>query len=166
MFAIKKGNTEKRNYTVNILPCRINYNGPISTSKRYWNPSDLPDGQKVAFFRGKKLCGKHLRMPRTYQKVVLSKTDQIMPRLSKNTVENVTCNEKEQNLDEESDPIVHFVEEQSEFDSIVIWGHESLPDETVDPFARGIQEWIDFSALLHSYEDQTNDSERNLSVQC
>ncbi|POS84854.1 hypothetical protein EPUL_002452 [Erysiphe pulchra] len=167
MLAIKKGKVEKRKYTVNILPCLINHDGPFTTSKRYWNPVDQPDGLSVAFFRGKKLHGKRLRLPERYRKVVLSKTDETIPRKMQAFAENTTPTENEHIVeDEENDPIVKIVEEQCEFDDIMIWGHETLPDETTDPFVRGIQEWIDFSALLHTYDDDINDSESTSSVRC
>jgi hypothetical protein len=34
------------------------------------------------------------------------------------------------------------MEEQSDFDHIMLWGHEALPDEVTDPYVRGIEEWI------------------------
>lgn len=167
MLAIKKGNVEKRKYTVNILPCLINHDGPFTCSKWHWNPVDQPDGLSIAFFRGKKLHGKRLRLPERYRKVVLSKTDKIISREKQTFAENLAQTENEQiTEDEESDPIVKVVEEQSEFDNITIWGHETLPDETTDPFVKGIQEWIDFSALLHSYDDDSNDPESTSFVHC
>lgn len=43
---------------------------------------------------------------------------------------------------------VKVVEEQSEFEDIMIWGHESLPDEMADPYVRGMEEWIQFAEMV------------------
>lgn len=42
MLAIEKSKSHKGKCTPNILPCRINHNGPVHASKRYWNPITTP----------------------------------------------------------------------------------------------------------------------------
>jgi len=45
----------------------------------------------------------------------------------------------------DAEPDVKIMEEQSAFDEITVWGHESLPEDTADPYVKGIEEWISFS---------------------
>jgi ribonuclease H2 subunit C len=51
----------------------------------------------------------------------------------------------EDDQDSEDTPKVKVMEEQSEFDDIMIWGHEALPEDTADPYVRGMEEWIAFA---------------------
>jgi ribonuclease H2 subunit C len=149
MLAIEKSKVHKGKCTPNILPCRINHNGPVDASKRYWNLSkttgktsvlmrmfctEVPaDGKTVAYFRGRKLHGKQLKVPKGYRGVVVSSTERILPKSKPAT-------EDDEEAEEEAD--VKIMEEQSEFDHIMLWGHEALPDEVADPYVRAMEEWI------------------------
>lgn len=151
MLAIEKSKSHKGKCTPNVLPCRINHNGPVDASKRYWNPTKAPgnkhtemlvsctdvhaDGKTVAYFRGRKLHGKQMKVPKGYRGVVISSTDRILPKTAP-AIEDDDVVE----IEEEAD--VKIMEEQSEFDHIMLWGHEALPDEIADPYVRGIEEWI------------------------
>jgi ribonuclease H2 subunit C len=83
------------------------------------------------------LHGKQLKMPKGYKGVVMTKSDRILPKIE--------ATKSEEDGDVEDEPDVKVMEEQSHFDEIMVWGHESLPDETADPYVRGIEEWISFS---------------------
>lgn len=96
------------------------------------------DNKTISYFRGRKLHGKQLRVPKGYRGVVLSSTDRILPKeLSSVMVED--------DQDTEETPEVKVMEEQSEFEDIMVWGHEALPEDTSDPYVRGIEEWIAFA---------------------
>lgn len=45
------------------------------------------------------------------------------------------------------DEPVKILEEQASFDAVVLWGHESTPDEN-DPYVKGIEEWIAFAETV------------------
>ncbi|KAE8450391.1 hypothetical protein EG329_006465 [Mollisiaceae sp. DMI_Dod_QoI] len=138
MLAIeRKTKDHEGKCTPNVLPCRINHNGPVDASKRYWNPTQTSDGKTAAYFRGKKLYGKKLKVPEGYRGVVLSSTDRILPKPSAQATED------DQDIEEE--PEVKIMEEQSNFDNIMVWGHESVPEDAADPYVKGIDEWIAFS---------------------
>jgi len=49
-----------------ILPCKINFNGPVDASERYWNINNDENGQKITYFRGRKLVGKDVNLPKGY----------------------------------------------------------------------------------------------------
>ncbi len=70
--------------------------------------------------------------PKTGNLPTLAKVDDDFP------VEGEDC--------EEDEP-VKVLEEQATFDEVLLWGHESTPDEN-DPYAKGIEEWISFAETV------------------
>lgn len=68
---------------------------------------------------------------------MLSSTDRILPKSTADTTE------EDEDVEEEAE--VKVMEEQSEFDHIMVWGHESVPEDAADPYVKGIDEWISFS---------------------
>ena len=54
--------------------------------------------------------------------------------------------------DEEEEPEVKIMEEQSVFDQIMIWGHEAVMDES-DPYVRSLEEWMGLAEQVsrHSF---------------
>lgn len=93
------------------------------------------DCKTIAYCRGRKLHGKKLKIPKGYRGIVISSTDRILPKET----------QAEDDEDAEEVPEVKIMEEQSEFEDIMVWGHEALPDDTTDPYMRGVQEWIAFA---------------------
>ena len=79
-----------------------------------------------------------MKMPKGYRGVVVSSTDRILPK-SKSVVA------EEEDEEDEDEPDVKIMEEQSEFNDLMLWGHEALPDDNVDPYVRGMEEWIAFA---------------------
>ncbi|THV84621.1 hypothetical protein D6D29_03011 [Aureobasidium pullulans] len=71
MLAIKK--SEKSTSCVaNVLPCRIQHNGPVNATTRHWTPESSSDGQtNTAYFRGRKLNGKTVNLPEGYRGMFL-----------------------------------------------------------------------------------------------
>jgi ribonuclease H2 subunit C len=84
-----------------------------------------------------------VNIPKGYKGVVLSSTD---GKLQKDPQSS-----EEEELDE-NDQIegIGILEEQAGFDEILVWGHEALPDETSDPYVRGVEEWIIFAEQVSS----------------
>ncbi|KAI1000295.1 hypothetical protein K3495_g7901 [Podosphaera aphanis] len=152
MLALQKGD-KKGKCTPNVLPCRINHNGPINLSKRYWDPIKEQDQPTTAHFRGKKLYGKQLRVPHGYRGVVALKTEKALSA-------GVGAGVEDEGVKSE----IQILQEQSEFDDIMVWGHEVLPDETTDQFVLGIDEWIPFSQQIHSYEDRQENSSKETPI--
>jgi hypothetical protein len=91
------------------------------------------DGSKIAYFRGRKLQGKSIKLPEQCRGVVVErKTDEIPPA---ETVDHI----------EEGDDVperVGSMQIAAEFDELVVWGHESLADATGDPYIRSMEEWL------------------------
>jgi ribonuclease H2 subunit C len=100
----------------------------------------------VSYFRGRKLYGKSVKIPQGYKGVVLSSTDQKLPKESQPSSEK-----EEEELDENEQPEdIGILGEQAEFDEVMVWGHEALPDESTDPYVRGVEEWTAFAERVGS----------------
>ncbi|TVY32132.1 Uncharacterized protein LSUB1_G007319 [Lachnellula subtilissima] len=132
MLAIQKSKSHKGQCSPNILPCRVNHNGPVNASKRYWEVRTSVDNKPTSYFRGRKLHGKKLKIPKGYQGIVVSRTDKILPAGGDGDGEG------------EESPEVKVMEEQAGFAELMVWGHEALPDGLADPYVRGVEEWVAF----------------------
>jgi hypothetical protein len=97
--------------------------------------------KRTSYFRGRKLHGKSIRIPDGYKGVVLSTTT------AKNPIEPQVSHDSD---NEENEPTleVGIMKERAEFEELVVWGHESLPDDSADTYVRGMEEWIVFSELV------------------
>lgn len=89
----------------------------------------------MAYFRGRKLHGKELKVPEGYRGVVVDKTEPPEPRAPRPDEPEVV------DLDAEDEMPLGALDTKAEFDEMVIWGHESMAD-TSDPYVRGIEEWM------------------------
>jgi hypothetical protein len=128
----------------------------VTATVLYMYPIDShisADGKTVAYFRGRKLHGKQLKVPKGYRGVVVSKTDRI---LSKEVPVQESAGDEEA-VEEEVE--VKIMEEQSEFEDIMVWGHEALPDNTADPYVRGMEEWIAFAEQVCVPRSQMNNAD-------
>ncbi|TVY31802.1 hypothetical protein LOCC1_G008246, partial [Lachnellula occidentalis] len=114
MLAIQKSKSHKGNCTPNILPCRVNHNGPVNASKRYWEPRTDINNKPTSYFRGRKLHGKKLKIPKGYQGIVVSTTDRILPA-------DVVVVDGDGDGDVEERPEVNVMEEQAGFGELMVW---------------------------------------------
>lgn len=93
MLAVHKtsGNSDK--CALNVLPCRIQHNGPSKVTKRHWDPTTEKgrqlageaaaatrtdqsiDGSKTSYFRGRKLKGTTVALPSGYEGITLQIDD-------------------------------------------------------------------------------------------
>lgn len=39
-------------------------------------------------------------------------------------------------------------EELAHFDGVMVWDHGALPDQTSDPYLKGVEEWISFAETV------------------
>lgn len=155
MIAIKEnGDTPK--VTANLLPCRIQHSGSIDPIQPFWNPEDASgmslcethdarrtttqritvhtDGSKTAYFRGRKLKGSAIGLPETCRGVVLErKADELHQDHARGGDD-----------DDDMVPLesVGTMEVAAEFDQVVVWSHEEIPNATADPYVRNLQEWL------------------------
>lgn len=40
---------------------------------------------------------------------------------------------------------------KSTFEEVILWGHESTPDSSGDPYVRGMEEWISFAEQVRTW---------------
>lgn len=96
------------------------------------------DGTNVAYFRGRKLNGKVVKLPEPYQGVLLEKRTLVADEDSKHAAEE----------DEAKAGGMHTL---AKFDEVIIWGHEATADASSDPYIRGLDEWISVADQVCSH---------------
>lgn len=82
-----------------------------------------------------------MKLPESYKGVVVSSNAGDMLRESHPSKDNLSDDGDE----EEPTTEVGIMEEQASFEKLMIWGHEVLPNDGVDPYVRGVDEWIAFA---------------------
>lgn len=107
----------------------------------------ITDDKRVAYFRGRKLHGKALKVPEGYRGVVVDKTEPPEPRAPRPDEPEVV------DLDAEDDMPLGALDTKAEFDEIVIWGHESMADTSSDPYVRGVEEWMKVAEKVRRVSD-------------
>ncbi|KAJ4390665.1 hypothetical protein N0V93_004263 [Gnomoniopsis smithogilvyi] len=146
MLSVRQSNGTAAKCTPNLLPCRIHHDGPVGATGSYWTPSTASDGKRISHFRGRELHGKTLKVPEGYRGVVVEKKDAPKPAAQSLDEPEVV------DLEADDELPVGALETQAEFDEMVIWGHESVAEAVSDPYARGVEEWIQLSSKIHSYD--------------
>ena len=103
-----------------------------------------------AYFRGRKLKGREVKVPGGYTGSICSQANKER-EAGKETTRAREGNDEEleeQEEDEEEDTeVMKELEEEASFDKIVLWGHESLV-EGDDPVVKGVDEWIGFAEAV------------------
>ncbi|KAF2690469.1 ribonuclease H1 small subunit [Lentithecium fluviatile CBS 122367] len=144
MLAVQSPNPQK--CTPNLLPARLNHNGPVNDASRYWQPTKDENGNSHAYFRGRHLHGTTLPLPTNYTGAILHMTDKALPHTHSQTHTHVDDEE------EEGDDVmvdVKVAEKVGEFEELVVWGHGGEVDRTQDVFVRGVEEWVGFAEAMH-----------------
>ncbi|KAI8946030.1 ribonuclease H2, subunit C [Xylaria longipes] len=142
LFTLESGDSEQERATVNLLPCRIHHDGDVNTSDPFWNPTKSEDNSNTAYLRGRKLHGRAVKLPKGYYGVVVEKTDAKLETLTKQE----PVNEDVEVIENPEDQLeVGAMKSKATFDELMIWGHESMSDSSVDPYVRGMEEWIAFA---------------------
>ncbi|OMP86170.1 hypothetical protein BK809_0003339 [Diplodia seriata] len=151
MLSVQRSTQHSGKFTPNLLPCRIDHNGPVNATDRYWRPEEedgvLQDGKQTAYFRGRKLCGRKLQLPDGYRGALLNNTNRLLPQ-----TDAAGGAEAEEGEDGQQHIELRLMEEVGEFDEVVVWGHEVAPDETEDAYSKGINEWISFAESVSQLE--------------
>ncbi|KAI0432069.1 ribonuclease H2, subunit C [Xylaria sp. FL1042] len=149
LFTVESDASKQKTAKVNLLPCRIHHDGDVNPSSTFWNPAETQDGLPTAYFRGRKLHGKAVKLPEGYYGVVVEKTD-AKPQAS-STEQEPTDEDVEVIENPEGQLEVGAMKGKAAFDELTIWGHESASDSTADPYVRGMEEWIAFAEEIHSF---------------
>lgn len=105
------------------------------------------DGKKVAYFRGRELHGKALKVPQGYRGVVVEKREAPKPDAPRRDEDEAVDVDAEE--DEEEMPL-GALETKAEFEEMVIWGHETMADAAQDPYVRSVEEWVQLSEQVRT----------------
>ncbi|KAF5636642.1 ribonuclease H2 subunit C [Fusarium sp. NRRL 52700] len=142
-------NETKSKAVANLLPCRIHHDGSIDQASTFWTPTTTNEGTRLAYFRGRKLEGKVVKIPEQCRGVVV---EQAPERDRKSTNEDVV-----EDLDADQEPEqIGSMKITAEFDEMVVWGHETVADASTDPYVRSIEEWLQMADRIHSYSPSTD----------
>ncbi|KAI4718090.1 hypothetical protein E4T48_05666 [Aureobasidium sp. EXF-10727] len=147
MLAIKKSEKSTSSCAVNVLPCRIQHNGPVNASTRHWTPQVESNGKENstsrAYFRGRKLTGKVERRTNQIETTgaILQKTDIVLPTTTQTPLDH----EQE---DQDSTPETKVLRQLATFDKITVYGHEVQPDAQEDVYVKGVNEWIGLAGAV------------------
>jgi ribonuclease H2 subunit C len=95
-----------------------------------------------------------LKIPEGYRGVVLQSTERVLERKGGEQGEEGVEGE-----DEEAEPEIKVMEEIADFEEILVWGHETVVDET-DGYVRGVGEWLSWCDSIHSYDDGEGEGEK------
>jgi ribonuclease H2 subunit C len=124
---------------------------------------DGADGKNVSYFRGRKLYGRGLKIPEGYRGVVLQSTERVLEPKGEQGEQGEQGEEGEQGVEgedeETAEPEIKVMEEIAEFEEIIVWGHETVVDET-DGYVRGVGEWLSWCDSIHSYDDGDKEGEK------
>ncbi|KAI1158374.1 ribonuclease H2, subunit C [Nemania serpens] len=155
LFTVESAASGEVKTTVNLLPCRIHHDGDVNPSDTFWNPTKTQDSAHTAYLRGRKLHGKAVKLPEGYHGLVVEKTD-VKPDTS---TKGESVDEDVEIIESPEDQLeVGAMQGKAAFDELMIWGHESTSDSSVDPYVRGMEEWIAFAEEIHSSKTESESS--------
>ncbi|KAK0755733.1 hypothetical protein N5P37_011696 [Trichoderma harzianum] len=147
MLEIRKDEITPSEGVVNLLPCRVQHTGPIGPSSAYWNPTIDENDNKTAYLRGRKLQGKVASLPPNYRGFVLQRKDDEQKDAEQPDIIMIG-----EDGDEGSAPILGTMHTVTEFDKMVVWSHDAVTDASADPYLRNVEEWLQVSDSIHSYD--------------
>ena len=103
----------------------------------------MEDGSLEAYFRGRKLKGKEVKLPEGYQGVIARSGGKEQDAMQRQFTDLSDSEDVDNRNVEETD----ILQEVGSFDEVIIWGHESLV-EGDDAFVKGLGEWIGFAEAV------------------
>lgn len=112
-----------------------------------------PDGEPIAYFRGRKLKGKEVRVPDGYRGLVVKrKRVEEREREGEDRWRRGECDNDagDDGQEEEEEEEVAVLEELATFEEVVVWDHEKVV-EADDGVVKGMEEWIRFAEAVSSF---------------
>ncbi|KAL7933554.1 ribonuclease H2 non-catalytic subunit domain-containing protein [Trichoderma chlorosporum] len=151
MLEIRNDEAAPSEGVVNLLPCRVQHTGPVGPSSAYWSPSIDENDIRTAYIRGRRLQGKTASLPANYRGVVLQRKDDKQDDAEQSEV--IVIGE---DGDEDSAPRLGTMHTVTKFDKVVVWSHDAVTDASADPYLRSVEEWLQVSDSIHSYDAADN----------
>ncbi|KAJ4301591.1 hypothetical protein N0V90_003684 [Kalmusia sp. IMI 367209] len=156
MLAIQSTNAKK--CTPNLLPARLNHNGPVNDTDRHWKPETDETGHSHAYLRGRHLHGAPLALPLNYTGAVVHITDKNLPQPQK-PPQNQELDEDDED-DEQETAEIKIAEKVGEFNEVIVWNHGGEVDMEQDIFVKGVREWVAFAESMHGDEEVVEQGKR------
>ncbi|KAG6018289.1 hypothetical protein E4U43_005706 [Claviceps pusilla] len=103
------------------------------------------DGNKTAYFRGRKLTAKCLRLPKEYKGAVVQIKNE-----DQQQKDSLDMSGTKDQADMEPQPAGQDLHITSTFDEICIWTHGSISDSP-DQYTKGVKEWLCTAERAHAY---------------
>lgn len=108
----------------------------------------LADGKKTAYFRGRQLQGRSIKVPEGYRGAVVERHEPLSNGAHP-PPEELDGVDAEQ---DEKEVAMGRIETKAEFDEVVVWGHGAAVDAATDPYIRGVEEWLAVSEQVRCCE--------------
>ncbi|KAF5551002.1 ribonuclease H2 subunit C [Fusarium phyllophilum] len=143
----------KSKAVANLLPCRIHHDGPIDQASTFWTPTTTDEGTKLAYFRGRKLQGKVVKMPEQCRGVVVERApDKDLKSANEDVAEDLDADQEPEQIGS--------MKITAEFDEMVVWGHETVAGASADPYVRSMEEWLQMADRIHSYSPSADTTQK------
>ena len=106
----------------------------------------LAASHKLAFFRGRKLHGRVIKLPHSHGGSIVRVTDAPTKADEKRTAQRrdlLMDFEEDEEMDDEDQCLEETVaEELATFDEITVWDHDRTPVAAEDTYVMAVEEWI------------------------
>ena len=103
------------------------------------------DGQPEAYFRGRKLRGQELEVPKGYRGVIVKEAGK--EKTDSQCTEKEALKREERDEGAEEQEVITVLNEVASFNNIIVWNHESIVDGD-NAFMKGLSEWINFAKAV------------------
>lgn len=88
-------------------------------------------------FRGRRLLGRRVPVPDGYAGHIIALTPDV---------------EMEVGVEAEERPSRNQLVELAQFDELLVWGHDQVPEEGSDPVVKSLSEWVAFAGRVNLVE--------------
>ncbi|KAK1751973.1 ribonuclease H2 subunit C [Echria macrotheca] len=150
--------------TPHLLPCHIHHDGSVEpAAEQFWAPTTSSSSssssadnnnntdKKTAYFRGRKLQSRTLRLPPDYRGIVAVPP----PKQTDAEEEDVGVDTVDLTNESPSGARSGDMRVLAEFGEVVVWNHEgdgADKEGEGDPYVRGVEEWLGIAEQIHAFD--------------
>jgi ribonuclease H2 subunit C len=147
--------------TPHLLPCHIHHDGSVEpVAEQFWAPTtssstnkttdstNTDTDKKTAYFRGRKLQSRTLRLPPDYRGIVAVPPPK-QTEEDEQEVDTVDLTNESPSGAKSGDMRV-----LAEFEEVVVWNHEgdgADKEGEGDPYVRGVEEWLGIAEQVRKF---------------
>ncbi|GAB0133406.1 hypothetical protein EsDP_00001817 [Epichloe bromicola] len=146
MSVVKKKKVDCES-TVNLLPCCIHHDGHIDQTLGFWIPTKPTDENQTTYFRGRKMTGKCIRLPKNYTGIVVQTENDDGQRDDgqrddEQRDDGLEVRNVQDKNDEKGIQTGQNLHVTSTFDDILIWAHGSSSSNSSGQYEKNVEEWL------------------------